>query len=179
MLGFLFGFNARLGRLNYFLSTIALACVMTAICFAIASQVYQSSPKILQESTVMMTWPVIAAGLVFLVATFTLQSMRIRDIGWDPVCVIPAWIAIIIVDKVVAGKIPALSLDGDHNGTAVGALINLGLFLALTFWPSGNYDGPTPDYGEKPDRSYRRPAGSILEDRLSRATGGGSDGRRY
>ena len=40
--------------------------------------------------------------------TFTLQSMRIRDIGWDPVCVIPAWIAIVIVDKVVAGRIPGL-----------------------------------------------------------------------
>ena len=31
--------------------------------------------------------------------TFTLQSMRIRDIGWDPVCVIPAWIAILIVER--------------------------------------------------------------------------------
>ena len=29
MLGFLFGFNARLGRLHYFLATIALAVVMT------------------------------------------------------------------------------------------------------------------------------------------------------
>jgi hypothetical protein len=37
MLGFLFGFNARLGRLHYFLSTIGLAVVMTAVCFAIAS----------------------------------------------------------------------------------------------------------------------------------------------
>jgi uncharacterized membrane protein YhaH (DUF805 family) len=179
MLGFLFGFNARLGRLNYFLGTIALACVMTAICFAIASQLYQSSPKILQESAVMMTWPVIAAGLGFLFASFTLQSMRIRDIGWDPVCVIPAWIAIIIVDKVVAGKIPAWSFDSDHNGTVAGALVNLGLIMALTFWPSGDCESPTEGDWQKPDRSYRRPAGSVLEDRLSRATGNGSDGRRY
>jgi hypothetical protein len=32
-----FGFNARLGRLHFFLALIALAVVMTAICFAIAS----------------------------------------------------------------------------------------------------------------------------------------------
>jgi uncharacterized membrane protein YhaH (DUF805 family) len=177
MLGFLFGFNARLGRLNYFLSTIALACVMTAICYAVASYVYQSNPRILQESAVLATWPVIAAGLGFLWATFTLQSMRIRDIGWDPVCVIPAWIAILIIDRLVAGKIPAWSLDRDHNGTVVGALVNLGLILALTFWPSGDSESPTPSYGQKPDNSYRRQAGSILEDRLTRATGGGSNSR--
>ena len=177
MLGFLFGFNARIGRLNYFLSTIALACVMTAICFAIASYVYQSNPKILQESAVMMTWPVIAAGLGFLWATFTLQSMRIRDIGWDPVCVIPAWVAILIVDKVVAGKIPAWSLDRDHNGTVVGALVNFGLILALTFWPGGEDESPAPSYGQKQDHSYRRQPGSILDDRLSRTTGSGPNGR--
>ena len=43
MLGFLFGFNARLGRLHFFLATIALAVVMTAICYAIASTLMQSS----------------------------------------------------------------------------------------------------------------------------------------
>jgi uncharacterized membrane protein YhaH (DUF805 family) len=36
MLGFLFGFNARLGRLHFFLATIALAVAMAAICFLIA-----------------------------------------------------------------------------------------------------------------------------------------------
>ena len=43
MLGFLFGFNARLGRMHFFLALIALAVVMTAICFAIAS--FQSNPR--------------------------------------------------------------------------------------------------------------------------------------
>jgi uncharacterized membrane protein YhaH (DUF805 family) len=177
MLGFLFGFNARIGRLNYFLSTIAVALAMTVICFALASYLYRSNPRILQESGVMLTWPVIAAGVGFACATFMLQSMRIRDIGWDPVCVIPAWIAIVIVDKLVAGKIPAWSLDRDHNGTVVGALVNLGLILALTFWPGGDTESPTPNYGQKPDNSYRSQAGSILNDRLSRATGGGQNGR--
>jgi len=41
MLGFLFGFNARLTRMHYFLSTIALAVAMTAVCFAIAMYLVQ------------------------------------------------------------------------------------------------------------------------------------------
>ena len=64
-------------------------------------------------------------------ATFTLQSMRIRDIGWDPVCVIPGWIAILVVDKIVAGKVPAWALGSrHHDGTAVGALNKSGAL----FW---------------------------------------------
>jgi hypothetical protein len=130
----------------------------------------------------MMTWPILAAAAVFAWATFTLQSMRIRDIGWDPVCVIPAWIAILIVDALVAIKIPAFSLGQEHLGTIVGALTNLALLLALLFWPSGDYQSPTPTYGEgswKPDKPSGHQAGSILADRLARATGAASNGRGY
>ena len=120
MLGFLFGFHVRLGRMHYFLVTIALAIVMTAICFAIATYLIQLSPADLLSPASLMTWPTIAAMVFFAWVTFTLQSMRIRDIGWDPVCVIPAWIAILVIDNVVAGKIPAWSVGQEHNGTVVG-----------------------------------------------------------
>jgi uncharacterized membrane protein YhaH (DUF805 family) len=174
MLGFLFGFNARLGRLHYFLASIALAVVMTAICFSIAMSYIQSTPRgMLSHESMMKSWPIIAAIVFFGAMTFTLQSMRIRDIGWDPVCVIPAWIAIVIVDKLIAGKIPAWSLGKDHNGTIVGALVNLALLLALTFWPSGDYENPT--FGQPPqtpDRpSSRTSAGPVGADRIARATG--------
>ena len=59
-----------------------------------------------------------------------LQSMRIRDIGWDPVCVIPAWIAIPIVDKLMAAKFPGLGgRAGRSTGPSVGTLIN-----SASFW---------------------------------------------
>ena len=32
MLGFIFGLNARLGRLHYFVASIVLAVVMTVLC---------------------------------------------------------------------------------------------------------------------------------------------------
>ena len=178
MLGFLFGFNARLGRLHYFLSTIALAVVMTAVCFAIVGYAIQSTPRGMDPSAGLVAWPVIVAVLVFLWITFTLQSMRIRDIGWDPVCVIPAWIALLIVDKLVASKIPVWSLGSEHQGTIVGALINFGLILALTFWPSGEHEGPRPTSGESrrkpPELPRNQGTASAPAARIARATGTGA-----
>jgi uncharacterized membrane protein YhaH (DUF805 family) len=175
MLSFLFGFDARLGRMHYFLATIALAVVMTAICFVIATYVFENTPKAMLSTTNLLTWPVIAAMVFFGWMTFTLQSMRIRDIGWDPVCVIPGWIALLIVDKLVASKIPAWSLDHDRNGTIVGALVNFGLVLALTFWPSGDTQSPSPTFTETRGRPDR--ATSVAAERLARVTGESS--RRF
>src|SRR5882672_5128799 len=116
MLGYLFGFNARIGRLSYFLSSIALGIVITGVIFAIASVAYHGNPKAIPLSVSQMEWPLIAVAVMFSLVTFTLQSMRFRDIGWDPVCVIPGWIALMIVDGLIATKFPALSLGLEHRG---------------------------------------------------------------
>jgi uncharacterized membrane protein YhaH (DUF805 family) len=166
MLGFLFGFNARLGRMHFFLGTIVLAVVMTAICFAIAATMFQQMPRGFNPTEAdFMTWPVMVAVVFFGWVTFTLQAMRIRDIGWDPVCVIPGWIAAAIVDGVIAGKFPSWSLGHDHRGTVVGALINLVLFGALLFWPSGDYDESGPTF----DTAPRKPEGSLLRPSTGRS----------
>jgi uncharacterized membrane protein YhaH (DUF805 family) len=173
MLGFLFGLNARLGRLQFFLASIALAIVMTIICFFIALVALRhTSPTTLRAEDLLANWPMLGAIAFFALASFTLQSMRIRDIGWDPVCVIPAWIALMIVDHVVATRFPAWSIGHEHQGTAVGALVNLVLMLALTFWPSGDHDG-SPTVSD--DRSsWRSDAGkpSIASERLARVAQG-------
>jgi uncharacterized membrane protein YhaH (DUF805 family) len=172
MLGFMFGLNARLGRLHYFLSTIAVAVVMTAISFAIALSVYDTNAQGMPLSFDTVKWPVIVAGVVFALISLTLQSMRIRDIGWDPVCVIPGWIAVLIIDIVIARKFPGWSLGPEHHGTAVGALVNLVLFLALLFWPSGDSDGSTPTISEPRRPSPRRGSPiSIADERIARASG--------
>jgi len=113
-------------------------------------------------------------GIIFILITLTLQSMRIRDIGWDPVCVIPGWIAILIIDMVVATKFPNLALGHEHRGTAVGALVNLALFLALLFWPSGDGESSPPSFGEtrRPGASPRGGGTiSVAADRIARASG--------
>jgi uncharacterized membrane protein YhaH (DUF805 family) len=178
MLGFIFGFNARLGRMHFFLGTLVLAVAMTLICFAIAGYSFSTLPRGVHPSAEMLltSWPVITACVLFAAASFMLQAMRFRDIGWDPVCVIPGWIAATIIDRIVALKMPALSIGHGHTETAVGALVNLALLLALLFWPGGEYEAPTPSFGEpsrKPDASsYRAGAAPVSADRLARATRG-------
>lgn len=170
MLGFIFGLNGRLGRLHFFLATVALAIVMTAICFAIAMAVLRtSSPGAIRPEDLTGSWAIIAAMVVFGLATFTLQSMRIRDIGWDPVCVVPAWFALMVVDHLLAPRFPAWAIGSEHQGTMVGAIVNLVLMLALMFWPSrgseGSYNNPFQS-----GRSEARPTLSIQ--RLARVSQG-------
>ena len=171
MLGVVFGLNARLGRLHFFLATIVLAIVMTAICFAIAMAVLRTtSPSMVRPEDLTRNWAIIGAMVFFGLATFMLQSMRLRDIGWDPVCVIPAWIALMIVDHVVAGRFPAWAIGEEHQDTTVGALINLGLLLALTFWPSAESGGVSTN----PFAPSARAAGksSASEQRIARVSQG-------
>jgi uncharacterized membrane protein YhaH (DUF805 family) len=117
MLGFLFGFNARLRRLQFFLATIAVAILMTAICFAIFSYAFQHWPRgtVPNLALAMTLWPVLGTAVLFGWLTFTLYAMRIRDIGWDPVCVIPGWIAVMIIDYLIG--------EPDQIGRGLGPLM--------------------------------------------------------
>ena len=79
MLGFIFGFNARLGRLHYFLSTIGLAVIMTVLCFVIASSIHHNTPRGMPPSFDHLAWPVIAVAIIFMPGSFSLQCMRIYE----------------------------------------------------------------------------------------------------
>lgn len=140
MLDYVFGLNARVGRLHFFLATIALAIVMTAICFVVAVNGLVHFPEGAQPqlSWVILSWPMIGAVAFFMVVTFTLQAMRIRDIGWDPVCVIGGWIAVLVIDVIVATEMPALALGPGHHATIVSSLVNLVMTGILLFWPGDN-----------------------------------------
>jgi uncharacterized membrane protein YhaH (DUF805 family) len=177
MLGFIFGLNARLGRLHYFLASIALAVAMTVMCFLLVYSLFNTVPHDMQMSRAIifetMKWPVIGLGVLFAVITFTLQSMRIRDIGWDPVCVIPTWIALMAIDFAVARKLPGLAVGPEHYGTVVGGLLNFGMTLALLFWPSGDHDGSgfsEPRYQPDPPSRANRTTPAVA-DRIARASG--------
>lgn len=174
MLGYLFGFNTRIGRLKFFLCSVGLGFVVALTVFAITGTTYHSMPKGMLLSLDQMKGPLIVVGVMFWLVTFMLQSMRFRDIGWDPLCVIPLWIALIVVDRVIAAKIPAVSLGHDHPGTIVGALTNLALVLALTFWPGGSHETETFDMPpQTPDATPRRQDGaSLAASRIARVAGG-------
>jgi uncharacterized membrane protein YhaH (DUF805 family) len=139
MLDLVFGLNTRLGRLKFFLATLVLAVVMTAICFVVAMSVLRNvNPANVRADDLLKNGGMIAAMVFFAIATIELYSMRFRDIGWDPVCVVSAWIALMIVDYVVAMKFPHLAIGQEHTGTMVGGIVNLVLILALLFWPGSD-----------------------------------------
>lgn len=181
MLGFIFGFNARLGRLQYFLASLGLAVVSVVLIVVVAVGLAAMAP---QKSALAISLPIMVMIGLCLLANLMLQAMRFRDIGWDPVCVIPAWIAVMVLDYVIAARFPEYAATAAHSGTWVGALINLGLCVALLFFPSSADDAPSSGgttVSRTPTASFRspRPAGSATEARLARITGGDAGRRGY
>jgi uncharacterized membrane protein YhaH (DUF805 family) len=147
MLGFFFGFHARLSRLHYFLSCIGFGVVMTVIAFAIASFAFRNTAPGGTPSANLIFLPVLCLAPFVLWIAMSLHSMRIRDIGWNPAYVVPAWLLICALDAYVAIKVPAWAIGKGHQ-TIVGGLVNLFFTLALMFWPSGSYDDDTPTFTE-------------------------------
>jgi hypothetical protein len=76
-----------------------------------------------------------------------------------------------IVDHVVAGRFPAWAIGEEHQATAVGALVNLALMLALMFWPSGDSEG---SYGAPLPPRTRANKPSLSNERLARVSQGSS-----
>jgi hypothetical protein len=119
-----------------------------------------------------MAGPLYAVASITVAIQFILRSMRIRDIGWDPVLVVPAWIAIVIADKAIAATFPAWAIGESHlghgylgSGTVVGRLIDIALFALLIFMPSAQPGEPPapPPRSAAPARPEfgRRQAGRI------------------
>jgi uncharacterized membrane protein YhaH (DUF805 family) len=172
MLGFLFGFNARIGRLHYFLCLFGLGFVTGLIAYIATGISFSSSNGIMQLLSFAKGGVAITLGIVFLFVSFTLQSMRFRDIGWDPVCVIPIWVAALIVDRLVATKFPAVSLGPESNQTIVGALVHFGLVLALLLWPSARDAEDFDEPRRRLDAPPRRDQASVAAQRMARISGG-------
>lgn len=173
MLGFFFGFNARLGRLHYFLASLVLIVSFIVLMVGLAVAISAAVPQQLGPA---VRWLIMVMIGLALWSNTMLQAMRFRDIGWDPVCVLPAWLAIMVLDHVVATRFPEYALTTSQAGTLVGGLINLGLCVALTFFPSGASDSDTSSH--RPRRSneaspaYGRGGPSVSESRLARITSG-------
>jgi uncharacterized membrane protein YhaH (DUF805 family) len=134
MLDLVFGLNARLGRLHYFLACIALGIVMTGVCFALVVSGNVHIPRGAHLTWQMLTWPLWGAVVFFVLATVMLQAMRVRDIGWDPVVVMAGWLAITFLDVIVGVKL----LGPGHYGTIIGGIVNLVMTGILLFWPSND-----------------------------------------
>lgn len=97
MLGALFLFYGRIGRLQYFLwsaifAPLALFAVWLLLSF---TSVFEEG----EQSAALSFFAIFGLPLVvFLWAELSLQATRVRDIGWRPGIIIPALIAINLVN---------------------------------------------------------------------------------
>jgi uncharacterized membrane protein YhaH (DUF805 family) len=154
MLGFIFGFNARLGRLAYFLYSFALGIVVGVVIVAAAVIAYQNgmfkahgfSPAAFSLRSLI---PILVVGLFVVWSMICLMSMRIRDIGWNPHYVVPIYLLVVGVDAYVAMTMPALAFHRGRPGTVFGTALEFVFNLTLMFWPSGRYQSAPPDITER------------------------------
>lgn len=149
MLNDLLGWGGRLNRLQYFLFSCALglatAILITAAVFALAPHFIAAAGNAPHRAPTGLL--LITAGItlpIFLWFSLMLQVKRIRDIGWNPLYVIPGWIALIMIDKLVALAVPSLAIAG-HAETVVGGLLNLAMAGCLLFWPGAAGGGEDLD----------------------------------
>jgi uncharacterized membrane protein YhaH (DUF805 family) len=147
MIGFLFGFNARLGRLHFVALMLALSVTVGLVAFAVMKSL-PNVPLAAMPAPKLMVGVAIVVGLLLVWASVCLHAMRIRDMGWNPALVIPAWVLAGVLDSVVAAKWPALAYDAGHHVTAVGIMLNFAAVMALTFWPSAD-DEEQVDYSRR------------------------------
>ncbi|MBR0869923.1 hypothetical protein JQ633_06110 [Bradyrhizobium tropiciagri] len=170
MLNYIFGFNARMGRLAFFFSSFVIGCGYIVLVFGVTGSTANGRTDVLLAQAANST-PLLIGFYAVLAITFMLQSMRIRDIGWDPVCVMVGWVALVVIDRLVAGRYPEYALTYQNNSTVVGAFVNSALMLVLLFWPGHSDELPADDAGD--DASWRRSSTpGVATSRIARVAGG-------
>lgn len=139
MLGTLFCFRGRMGRLKYFLWSSIFLPVIFFLMLLILPFIYVFALHFDTSRATILIMMVVPPLALFLWTHLSLQAARIRDIGWKPLVIIPAVLLINVADLIVAYFFPALALETQHF-TAVSAVANAALTVALLFTPSADDD---------------------------------------
>jgi len=133
MIEILFGFGGRVTRLQFLLS-----CIAVAAAGLLAGELAFGGlgPADGRDSGAPHFILSIAPLLLLFLCAASLQARRFRDMGWDPLYVIPGWIAINAIDRLVALQHPNLAMSGGFHQTLLGLIANGLLWAALLLWPS-------------------------------------------
>jgi uncharacterized membrane protein YhaH (DUF805 family) len=147
MLDTAFSFRGRIGRLRYFLSVLALIAVV-GIPLALLIVMIGPHPGAGALGGLILVLLLALLALPVLVwSSLALQAKRFRDIGWDPVFVLPGLFLFALADALVALAAPALAIGPHQHETWVGAAVSLGSGCALLFWPGRQDDSDSPKTG--------------------------------
>lgn len=127
MLAAVFSFRGRINRLQYFLGSLTIGA-MLALLAAMLISFTQLAPTARPSLTMALdaVFLVFAAPLAIWSAAW-LQARRLRDIGWEPMIVIPIWIGVLLLAGFAA--------QAGVSQTALASLVSLALLACLYGWP--------------------------------------------
>lgn len=142
MIGLLFGFHGRIARPEYILTSCALLIIVALLYAMIIAGLtpipavhgdHAASEAMLRPSLL----AVVAIAPVVIWFAVMLQARRLRDMGWNPALVMPAWVVLLAGDKVAADAVPVLAIGYVPGfSTLLGVLLHLAIGLCLLSWPS-------------------------------------------
>ena len=163
MLHTILGFGGRLGRLEYFIISLVFGIFVGLIILALFLGVIphgatKAEARASLESPGLLLILLLVIVPIYLWFSLALQAKRLRDIGWNPLYIIPGWITVVVIDRFVAMAVPVVAL-GPGSGTLVGLLINLFMTGSLLFWPSAptgtaDWGGSTHPMGSPAPQPY-------------------------
>jgi uncharacterized membrane protein YhaH (DUF805 family) len=127
MLTAVFSFRGRINRLQYFLGSLTIGATL-ALLAAMLISFTQLAPTARPSLTMALdaVFLVLAAPLAIWSAA-SLQARRLRDIGWEPMIVIPMWVGVLLLAGFAA--------QAEVSQTALASLISLALLACLYGWP--------------------------------------------
>ncbi len=169
MLAAVFSFRGSINRLQYFGGLVGLflsfvvAALAAVLCLGDLSTLEQEPTRVL---------PVVMIALialpVWIWVSLSLQARRIRDIGLNPLFVIPAYMLFEALDQAIGTSMaaaPVASLTSvasmmPHH-TLLEPVVDLAYSLALLFWPGRAQEAPKrrragPTKSNSPFRQPRR-----------------------
>ena len=162
------GFGGRMARREYFFANLALRFLVGLLLLALSAGFTPHGASHYGER------PPVPTGLLIILFGFVLpfylwfalafQAKRYRDMGWNPLYVMPGSVCAFVMIGLLFPFVPGMAV--------VGVLLYLCLGLSLLFWPSqptGNgdwYSGsyhdspfdPQPEIDTAPAFKSRRPA---------------------
>ena len=102
MLEAVFSFRGRLGRLQYFVGGLALGMAIIVPLVMIGVSMFAHGGVGAKPPLGLLALFALVAVPLFLWISLSLQARRLRDIGWNPLYVIPAVFAVDLIDQTIA-----------------------------------------------------------------------------
>jgi uncharacterized membrane protein YhaH (DUF805 family) len=135
-IGELFGFEGRISRLGYFWRSVAVVIGIVALALGGAAvSLSLVRPFGLGDYEEASRWLMIVVVLLVLWSSFALASRRLRDMGLEPVHILPLFAALWVINTVLLE--PLSRLHPGSFGLIEGswAMLQAAAAIPLLFWP--------------------------------------------